>query len=643
VRLDAPPVIDGDLSDPAWTSAARAESFSDAATSRRDIDQTEAWIGYDDTALYVAFRCRDAQPNAIVARQIRRDGPFSGDDLVSLQIDPFGLRKDYSVFTTNALGTPSSAISGGRARKLEWKGEWQSAAKRLPDGWAAEMRIPWQMLSFPTSSRPVNMGINFYREQERTKVQSYWSNLGLEHRPDLGGVWEGVQLPKGLFRRTLSLLPYLTTDYSLAGGRRTRLGLGRDRLLNLGLDARLALSPELTAIGAVNPDFSTVEGAVAGIDFIRGERLVPDTRPFFLEAAGLFNPTLSLGSGWGSAFFSGRVPAFDLGGKLYGRYGPRDTVGVLATSAFETQRHDFVGRWGHDMGADSTVGAYLVQRSLPGSSNTVMGINNETRRGATLIRADLAGSTGDGASGSALNAGVRHHVRHGEVTLGYTRVSPDFRAENGFVPFTDFHGPALNLYYEREWRSGWLREGWIGAGATHHWRTDGRFFRNTLGVNGGVETRGDWGFRGGWNGGRFLNERDSEFRVGVTRNVSNRYDRVGIDYAFGKRADHPIQFLQPFASRRFAGKWDVGISTSLLFHTERHSLHVITFGRELDSFRAVGGRVVIEDGALHYFLSYRHSGGRGTELFFLLGDPLAVGKRTHTRFMAKVVFPVTIR
>jgi len=645
VALASPPTIDGDLSDAVWASAAKADRFSDRTTQRTDIDQTEAWIGYDDAALYLAFHCHDSEPDRIVAREIRPDSGGGDEDVVRVALDPFHTRRgaDTSYFSTNALGTRSGYLAGGRAPKLEWKGEWAAAAKRVPDGWTAEMRIPWRILNVPIRSTPVTFGLNFVRVQQRTKIVSEWSNRGLQGFDELSGDWEGVRVPRGAFERTISLLPYTTTGAGLGGNARIPFGFGRGQTLNAGIDARSALTPELTAVATLNPDFSTVERAVAGIEFNRGERFVPDTRPFFLDGGNIFRVNESAGRAWGSAFFSGRVPAFDAGGKLYGRYGARDSVGVLATAAVGDRRFDMVGRWLHDVGPSSTVGAYLVQRALPGDSNIVVGVNEFIRKGPWLFRSDLAQSLGDDASGSAVSTGVRWDHGYVNLHLAYTRVAKDFKAANGFVPFTDFHGPDASVSYYREWRKGPVRDGWLYCLVNNHWRTDGDFFRRLYELNFGLDTRSDWGVRWGWNGGRFQDERDSEYRIGLTRNVSNRYNRVGVDYRFGTRANRPIRFIEPNFSKRLPGKWDLAVSSSLLSHTEDHSLHVITLAREIDPYRAVGGRVTMIDGVLHYFLTYRVSGGRGVEMFFLLGDPVANGKRTRTRFLTKFVFPLEVK
>jgi hypothetical protein len=170
---------------------------------------------------------------------------------------------------------------------------------------------------------------------------------------------------------------------------------------------------------------------------------------------------------------------------------------------------------------------------------------------------------------------------------------------------------------------------------------NGDFFRRSLELNLEVQTRNDWEFRAGWEGGRFLNEHDRQFTVGITRNDSNRFDRVGVRYNFGQAASRPIRFVQPFVSRRLFGRWDFSLSAGILRHLDNQELYVLTFAREFSPTRAIGGRVLIRNGELDYFVSYRVSGGRGMETYILLGDPVGNGRKTKTRLMTKVVFPVS--
>src|SRR4029453_8598274 len=91
-RLSTPPVIDGALDDEAWTGAPLP---TDKWLSYNPLhgdsvaQQTSVWVGYDNDALYFAFRCDDPEPSRIKTSITRRDNIWS-DDWVGLSLDALG-------------------------------------------------------------------------------------------------------------------------------------------------------------------------------------------------------------------------------------------------------------------------------------------------------------------------------------------------------------------------------------------------------------------------------------------------------------------------------------------------------------------------------------------------------------------------
>ena len=397
VRASETPVIDGNLNDKVWGTAPVADHFSDRFTRSDAIDQTKVYVCYDDENLYFGFDCQDSHPEAVIGREIVPDVSFGSDDSVMIALDPFRTRQgdDASYYLINPLGTGAAYPAGGRANKREWKGNWKSAAVRTETGWTAEAAIPWAALNYPSGKKKATFGLNFQRNQQRTKIVSQWSNLGPDRRRDLAGDWVAVEVPKRHFKPKLSLLPY-----TLPGFRGSRASD-----FHSGLDARLTLTPQLTAVGTVNPDFSTVERTIAGVGFVRGERFVADTRPFFLEGGDVFDLNVGRNGGWGRAFFSGRVPQFDTGAKLYGRLG-ENTIGVMTTMDFGN-RLDLVGHLTHPVGPESFVGGYLVQRSVPGDFSQLLGVNEDIRRGTWRLRSEFTSSLGKDAGGNAIYSSVQ--------------------------------------------------------------------------------------------------------------------------------------------------------------------------------------------------------------------------------------------
>lgn len=221
VATTTSPKIDGDISDPAWAGASKATGFIDVASGLPVDDPTTVSILYDDKYIYLAFDCKDSRPDAIAARETVRDTKFQSrgdqntEDNVQVDFDPFLTHsdKDTSRFSVNPLGTRSSALAGGRGAKAEWSGEWEAAAKRTATGWTCEMRIPWESLNYPTGREKIDIGINFYRYQDRTKRVQEWSRMGLQRFQENEGVWTSIQTPRSGFHSRLSLLPYVLAGY----------------------------------------------------------------------------------------------------------------------------------------------------------------------------------------------------------------------------------------------------------------------------------------------------------------------------------------------------------------------------------------------------------------------------------------------
>ena len=111
-------------------------------------DQTECKLTYDDEALYALFVCHDSRPNEIVGREITPEAQFNGEDTVTLSLDPYNGRNGSSIsrFTVNAINTRTETIAGGHSSKAEWRGIWQSNAKRFTGGYIVEIRVPFAFI-----------------------------------------------------------------------------------------------------------------------------------------------------------------------------------------------------------------------------------------------------------------------------------------------------------------------------------------------------------------------------------------------------------------------------------------------------------------------------------------------------------------
>lgn len=625
------PKIDGDLSDEAWKSAAKAETFIDASTSKPAVDQTTAYITSDEEYIYVAFDCKESQPASITARETVRDSKFQGngprnkEDNVEFAIDTFLTHNpnEVSGFSVNAIGTPSASLAGGRGNKAEWKGDWEAAAKRTATGWTAEMRIPWKSLNYPTSNKPISMGVNFFRFQDRTKILSAWSDMGPQGFWEKEGVASGLVVPQNAFRPTLSLLPYVLTQAELKGGS-----------VRAGVDARYTVTPQLTAVGSLKPDFSTVEGAVESIQFSRTERFVPDRRPFFLEGNDYFNTGTNL-SDIGAFFYPRRIRSFDAGVKLYGKLSPANTIGLLDTLSFEG-RNDLVARFTHDYSPTSQGGFFVSNRLDGHDRNTVVMTDQHSRWGKAGFEGIVSTSIGPDAGGGAHVASATYQDKGWLHALQYHDISSNFVAKDGFIPNTGYKGITEVSVWGAPWRHGYFRHFQVIAVPVYWWHEDGKVFQTQLYGQLQLDTRSDYQFRFEANRSTYDDQKDETFTLGVTKGITNRFSQIGVDVQTGRLGGHKATFITPVASFRVFKKLDINYGGALLNLQGVDQQHILSANYEISPTRSIGGRLVTHNRDTNAYLFYHNSGGRGTELYFLIGDPNA--ERFVRKLSLKLVF-----
>jgi hypothetical protein len=485
------------------------------------------------------------------------------------------------------------------------------------------MRIPWAMLNYPPSKKPVRMGIDFYRYQYHRKLESVWSNTTNQGFTELQGIWIDVQPPLAAFRPKLSLLPYVLP------------GVREDELtFRSGLDARLTLTPDLTAVGSLNPDFGTIEGAIEGIAFTRAERFVPDRRPFFTEGSSFFNSYTRFND-IGAFFYARRIPTFDLGTKLYGKLTPVDSIGVLNTITFQ-DRMDTVFRYKHDLNKTDDVGVMVVNKTAINEENTVAVFDQHARRGNFGFESQFGQSWGAGANGGSVV--LSGNYQQGSILglLQYHVISEHFRPADGFIPYFGYRGTFGFLDVSNQWRNGFWRS-YNHGGYIIDWdHLDGRPYQTGAGFYTNLISKADWlvGFNGDYS--EVDDTIDSTLTFNFTHGFSNRFKRFGIQVQTGRLASQPATFIAPSASVRLFKRLDMSYAGSLLNLQGVTKQHVLTASYEFSPTRSIGGRAVMFNDDLNWYLSYRNSGGKGTDVYFIIGDPNA--RRFVRQAQLKLVF-----
>jgi len=285
-RAVRPPVIDGRDDDSVWRVAPAITQFRvyRPVEDGNPAFRTEAKVAYDATSLYVFIRAFDPHPDSIVGLLARRDVQ-TPSDLLTVFIDSYHDRRNGFEFTVNPVGVKTDfAISQDGNEDIAWDGIWDVATRIDSLGWTAEFRIPLSQLRYAAS--PSNtFGFTVARMVERTTEQSSWP-LYRVSRPGLASQLGELTGLDGLAppHRT-EIAPYaVTTNVSVPAG----AGFDRSQRLSAGADLKVAVAPNLTFTGTVNPDFGQVEADPAVLNLSAFETFFPEHRPFFLEGNGLF-------------------------------------------------------------------------------------------------------------------------------------------------------------------------------------------------------------------------------------------------------------------------------------------------------------------------------------------------------------------
>lgn len=631
IKFASEPVVDGDISDEVWKVCTPHSGFWDPSKGERVSDQTTVRIGYDSKHIYVGFEVADSKPDEIVGRETQEDSRYSGnnfntEDCVDVRFDPFsvGLGASQIWFSVNAIGTRSAYFGNGRGRKTEWKGAWHAATKKTATGWTAEMRIPWAMLNYPTKRGPQRMGINFSRYHFRTKVLSYFSNLGPNELEEQQAIWIDVEAPSPP-KPKVSFLPYI-----LPGFNDSNQGTFRS-----GIDARFPITPELTAVASLNPDFGTIEGAVDSVGFTRTERFVPERRPFFLEGSSFFRSGDSFQLG--QLFYPRRIDRFDLGTKVFGNINPKDSIGILQTITFG-DRMDIVGKWRHQ---------FSPRESLEFFGNVKDSWNDKANVGAVSYgkewnklgaTAKIGHSNDNGKTALSNFYNIYYQDKHNLTYLYYTDIHEDFRLPDGLQSFTGVRGWSIYENIRYNWRNGPLRMFNMEAYSDYQSLSDGTPFNRGAGFNlFGAINRTDIGVQINYSDYIYGGLRDNWLTFGATKGWENRFVNFGLDFGVGTLSNEKAGVIIPKLAYRLARGLDFsyqGFFQNFLGHTKQN---ILTASYEVSPTKQFGTRLVEVDGDVNWYVSYRDSGKKGMEWFAILGDPNA--RKFRRMLQVKMVFP----
>lgn len=154
-RMKVPPKIDGVVNENEWTGFASMDNFMAPATTNNAVPATKCRLGFDDQALYLAFRCSLAAGIAPQANIKTHDGSVFADDSIELFIWPDGSKSSYDQLVVNSIGTrfdqkcSFDPVSYNKTDMddISWNPQWKAVtSKEKDDAWTMEIAIPWKSL-----------------------------------------------------------------------------------------------------------------------------------------------------------------------------------------------------------------------------------------------------------------------------------------------------------------------------------------------------------------------------------------------------------------------------------------------------------------------------------------------------------------
>lgn len=490
LRAEVPPVVDGDLSDPAWKGASPALTLTqqDPKPEQAATERTEVRVLYTESAVYFGIKCYDSEPRKIAVSTMERDGEIWNNDHVRVLLDTFLDRRNAYVFEINAAGAKRDGLAKGDYSDYSWDGIWDGKARRLPDGWSAEISVPTKTVSFKPGL--TTWGFNLERIIARKVEIDRWASPRRNANfstPALAGDLAGLEgLKQG---RGYSVRPYasykMNRDYA-ADPRAT------ENKFNGGVDVYKSLTSNLNSVLTYRTDFAETEADSRQINLTRFSLFYPEKRGFFLEGSTIFD----FGSGVGESFipfFSRRIGLVDgqqvpiVGGaKLWGRVGGTNVgfLDVQTESAFGIpSRNLLAARVKQNIFDESSFG-FIFTNGNPGGKegNSLFGgdfnYNTTTLWGDKNFSAGawLAYSRNEAFTGQKYGYGVCVDYPNDLVStsLVYREFGDAMDPALGFLPRSGVRNASYSFEYKPRPQKWGIRQMFFEIDGEGYWNLDKR-------------------------------------------------------------------------------------------------------------------------------------------------------------------------
>jgi hypothetical protein len=458
-RIDSSAVIDGNLTETAWSRAARLTGFSQyqPVDGRPAEEPTEVLVWYAADAIYFGIRAREIHGDVVRATKANRDD-IASEDHVQILLDTENGRQLAFLFGVNPLGvqqdgTRSSQFAGGAGGASATGGGFrninpldgtvdlnpdyvfESKGHLVPGGYEVEIRIPFKSLRYQDSNVQA-WGIHILRRIQHSGYQDTWAPAIRANANFLAqsGTLEGLHD----MRRGLVLEATPTMTARLDGSPRSNGDRTYKSQSDFGADAKWGIRQNLTLNATINPDFSQVEADVGQV--LLNERFAlfyPEKRPFFLDGLELFDTPNQL-------IYTRRIVAPRGGLKLAGKLASANVAAMLVQDdrdySWRQSRIPMFGvaRLRRDFGRNYTLGTVLTTREDGTDYSRLAGADFRFYHSKLYFAQFQAAqswldSLGTTRSGSLLQADWDRTGRAWGFHYTLRGVEPGFGASAGFV------------------------------------------------------------------------------------------------------------------------------------------------------------------------------------------------------------------
>ena len=491
--------IDGLLDEPVWQAGEAAGGFvqQQPVTGAAARALSFVRVVYDDQSLYIGAMLHDPDPDAVQADERQRDGLFNRSDAFAVLIDTYHDHQSAFFFESNLLSAVSDALVSQEGAQInrDWDGKWEVLARRTPEGWSVEFRIPFETIRFRPGDAQT-WGIQFRRRVPHLKEVSFWNPLTSEQNffeVSRAGHLDGIEAYNMV--RPFSMKPYVKGSYrsSVPGDessqeeRKDQTGTN-DRSetdFDGGLDLRYQFRTNLTLDLTYNTDFAETEVDRFQANLTRFPLFFPEKREFFLEGKGFYDFGLS---GRVQPFFSRRIGLSQeevipilAGGKFSGKAGPYGigTLLMQTEASGNIPAEQFgVLRLSRDIGLRSNLGLIATKRTnRGGSGHETLGLDSliapHPNFTANMFWLHSGGEAE--SKGNAHFAEVNWRDPFWRIKLNHLRVDEQFDPVLGFVQQSDLDETLGYVDIRPQPASGPIREFGLKTEMTYQRNTLGQF------------------------------------------------------------------------------------------------------------------------------------------------------------------------